>query len=141
MKLVVMLLAIVALVGCTRTMDVAMMSGTSGEIIRGELKGDGNGSGTMMVSFKGQQCKGPASRIASDEKTIVGNSLTTSNGQSIGTLSATTISGDATVKALLSCPDGSGIRCVLKGRNLNGGGECRTDDGQIFEVVVSRKSN
>ena len=128
MKLVAIFLAIVALVGCARTMDVAMMSGTSGEIIRGELEGDGSRSGTMMVSFKGQKCKGPAGRIASDEKTVIGNSLTSTNGQSIGILSATTISGDATVKALLSCPDGSGIRCVLKGRNLNGGGECRTDN-------------
>ena len=129
---------VLSLMGCAATMNVAMMSRTSGESFQGELRGDGRGSGSMIVNFRGQQCSRPATRIASDEKTVVGSAWSVnSGGQSIGTLAAATISGDATMKALLSCPNGKGMRCVLKGRDLHGGGECTTDDGQIFDVIVS----
>ncbi|MBB4196281.1 hypothetical protein GGD83_000052 [Rhodoblastus sphagnicola] len=121
----------------------------------------------MSVNFRGQQCVGPASRIASDEKKIVGNAGTNNSatavtnviiGQQTGPISydtraadpvdsfnqglqagalAKATMGDATVKALLSCPNGKGIRCVLKGRDLHGGGECSTDDGQAFDIIVT----
>ena len=136
------LFAVGCLGSCGGAMEVAMMSRSSGESFRGELLGDGSGSGSMTVNFHGQQCSGPATRVATDSKTVVGSAWSFSNtGQSVGTMAAATEVGDSTVRALLSCADGRGLRCTLKGRDLHGGGECSTDDGQVFDILVNRKSS
>jgi hypothetical protein len=119
-------------------MNVAMMSRDTGESFHGELYGDGSGSGRMTVTMNGVNCSGPASRVASDQRTIIASSFGYNNkGTTASSFGTATISGDTTVTALLSCSDGKGMRCEFKGQNLHGGGTCTINDGRTFDFIVS----
>ncbi len=121
-------------------MDVSMMARDSGESFRGELYGDGSGGGKMTVTMNSVNCSGPASRVASNQATVVGTTWGYNiKGAASSTVSAATISGDVTVKALLSCSDGKGMHCDFTGQNLHGGGICTMNDGKTFDIVVLPK--
>jgi hypothetical protein len=44
------------------------------------------------------------------------------------------------MKALLTAPDGSGLRCDFKSSQASGGGVCRDDKGREYDVQVRRVS-
>lgn len=140
MKRIAFVISVVVLNGCAATMDVTMMARDSGTAYRGELRGDGSGAGTMSVDLQNAKCSGPASRVSSNERSVVGSAFVYgAGGFSSNAFATATISGDATVRALLTCDNGKGLRCELTGRNGNGGGVCANDSGRIFDVVISRK--
>jgi len=139
MKSIFSVVLILLLTGCAATMNLTMMPRDSGASYRGELHGDGSGSGTMTVDFDGTKCTGPASRVSSSQSTAVGSSVGYSNGQTSSAFAAATIDGDSKVKALLTCSDGKGLRCEFTGRDAHGGGICTTDAGRVFDVIVARQ--
>lgn len=94
----------------------------------------------MTVDFQGVKCTGPASRVSSTQSTVIGSSVGYNrNGITSGALATATIDGDSTVKALLTCSDGKGLRCELTGRDAHGGGICTTDSGRVFDVIAARQ--
>ena len=136
----ILLLALIALAGCASPMAVTMMPRDSGAAFQGQLIPAGSGSGSMTASIDGVSCSGPAARVASNESfgfsTLYG---TNSRGQAVSALGTTATSGDVTVKAIMSCSDGKGLRCDITGRDGAGGGICVNDAGKVFDVVVTRK--
>ena len=138
-KKLIALLAI-ALAGCASPMAVTMMPRDSGASFQGQLIPTGSGSGSMTATIGSVICSGPAARVSSNESfgfsTLYG---TNSRGQAVNALSTTSTSGDATIKAIMSCSNGTGMRCDITGRDGSGGGVCVDDAGKVFDVVVTRK--
>lgn len=139
LRIILVLLAYL-LAGCSTTMNVTLMQRDSGNVHRGFLNGDGSGSGSMSVDFGERNCSGPAARASSNETFEVASVYgTTNRGNNVSGTATSFKAGDTTVKALLSCSDGKGLRCELTGRNLSGTGICVDDSGKVFDVVVTRK--
>lgn len=127
-------LALAALLsGCS--MNVTLMPRDSGSVYRGELTSSGNGSGSMKVDLAGRSCTGPASRVASGESVGV---ISTFGGRGAG-VGTVVSSGDARVMALLTCSDGTGLRCEFTGRDGQGGGVCVDDARRVYDVLISQR--
>jgi hypothetical protein len=126
----------VTLVGCA--FNVTMMPRDSGGVYTGHIEGIG-GAGTMTMAMGPAICTGPVVKVASGAIFGFANTFGTVAGRSFrGTTTATT-SGDSHLKALLSCGNGSGLRCDLTSTGGAGGGICVDDTGRVYDAVVTRK--
>lgn len=128
-----LLLALLPLAGCA--MNVTMMPRDSGKTYAGELNPSGGGGGSMSMTIGEDKCTGPAARVASNQTF---GFLTTygKGGSSFGTVAT---DGDVSVKAVMSCPSGRGLRCDLTGQSGTGGGICVDDQAKVYDVVFMRK--
>ena len=138
--LIILISSCVVFTGCAVSLKLTLMPRDSGKIYIGQLDGDGMGSGTATIDVDGVICSGPVVRVSSSEVTAIGSTLGSVSGRNF---SSTSIgvggSGDTTIKVLLSCNDGSGIRCELSGQNRRGGGVCVDDKGRNFDVLANPK--
>ena len=138
--LIILISSCVVFTGCAVSLKLTLMPRDSGKIYIGQLDGDGMGSGIATIDVDGVICSGPVVRVSSSEVTTIGSTLGSVSGRNF---SSTSIgvggSGDTTIKALLSCNDGSGIRCELSGQNRRGGGVCVDDKGRNFDVLANPK--
>lgn len=93
----------------------------------------------MTAMIDSVSCSGPAARVSSNESfgfsTLYG---TNNRGKTVNAMETTNTTGDVTIKAIMSCSDGRGLRCDITGRNGSGGGICINDSGKVFDVVVTR---
>lgn len=138
MKICLAIVAAAALSGCAY--NVSLMPRDSGRVYTGSLESGGGPSGTMTVSLEGDTCTGPAARVASNESFGFVSAYGRSSTGQFGTASANTYqSGDATVKAIMSCKSGKGLRCDLTGRGASGGGVCLDDAGKVYDVIATRR--
>jgi hypothetical protein len=94
------------------TLNMQLMSRDTGTMHNGSLKGFG-GTGTLSVQIDEKRCEGSYA-----------GSTDTSKGQ-------------MTIKALLPCSDGTGLRCELVGANFKGVGVCIDSDGRAFDVITN----
>lgn len=133
-----LILLATVLAGCAAPMKVTMMPRGSGEIYTGQFSGTSNGQGTIAVQIGDLSCSGPAARVASTETTSTAYIPSMTPGVA-GLMALRHADGDSTVKAILSCSDGTGMRCDLVGRDRSGGGTCANDAGRIFDVIVTDK--
>lgn len=122
-----------ALTGCA--MNVTMMSRDSGKPYSGELLPNGNGGGSMNVTTEHGKCSGAASRVSSND------SFGLVSTYAVGRPGIATVvtDGDVSVKALMTCTDGTGLRCEIVGRSGSGGGICVDSASKLFDVIVQRK--
>jgi len=118
--------------GCALQMQV--MPRDSGTIYKGSVQGNGFGSGTMSVTLGDRTCSGSFSRGASNDSFGFFQSYGNKGTASVG--SVQTYGGTATVKALMSCSDGTGLRCDFVGGGGTGTGICVDSKGQVFDVLV-----
>jgi hypothetical protein len=126
-----------ALSACT--FDATLMARDSGRTYKGELSGGAAGSGTMTVTIDGTTYSGPAARVASNDTFGFASAYGwNSHGGTSTALGTSYTAGDVTVKALLSSPDGRGLRCDLVGRYPTGGGICVDDDKHVYDVILVR---
>lgn len=120
--------------------NATLMARDSGHVYHGELDGNGMGAGTMTVDLGGTVYQGPAVRVASNDTfgfaSTYGFNNHAGSATSFGSFFA---EGDKTVKALMSSPDGRGLRCDIVGRSHGGGGICVDDGGKVYDVVLVRK--
>lgn len=125
------------LAGCSY--DATLMSRDSGRTYSGVMKGK-MGTGTMTVNIDDVVYTGPAVRVGSND-TFGFASAYGSNSRGVSTTAfANSYSvGDRFVKALLSSPDGHGLRCDLRGSGRSGGGICVDDGGKIYDVLLVRE--
>lgn len=138
MRLCVAVAATIALAGCAY--NVTLMPRDSGQTFTGELQGGGGGSGTMTVRLNGVTCTGPAARVASNQSFGFINTYgRNSAGMTATRTSTVSVDGDATVKAILSCTNSTGLRCEMTGRGATGGGICLDDSGRVFDILAVRK--
>lgn len=131
-------LAPVALLAGCAAFNVTLMPRDSGKTYSGEMEGRG-GRGTMTMAMDGVSCTGPVAKVGSNETFGLINSFgTNSRGGFSSGLSTITTTGDVHLKAILSCSDGSGLRCDLTGRG-SGGGVCVDDKGRVFDALAVPK--
>ena len=138
------LLALAALAGCATVTNYQLtaMPRDSGKLYSGTAQDNGSTEGPISITL--------------DDKTYTGSWVQTRPGQTQGYVSGGYgaapgwhgggwaaggfISMDnpqgAASKALLTAPDGSGLRCDFKSGQGSGGGECRDDKGRIYDVQV-----
>lgn len=131
------ILAVVALTACSMT--VTMMPRDSGRLYTGQVTGAGGGSGTMTVALDGMSCTGPIVAVASNQTFgFFSAHGTNTRGTGVSTFGTTATSGDTFAKAILSCVNGSGLRCDVSGQAGKGGGICVDDSGRVYDVLMQR---
>lgn len=133
----VLWIAPLLLAGCAY--NVTLMPRDSGKTYTGTLQA-GNGHGTMTMAMEGVSCTGPVARVGSNETFGFANSFgTNSRGGFSSGFSTIAAAGDVHAKAMLSCSDGSGLRCDITGRPGSAGGVCQDDKGRLFDAIAVLK--
>ena len=136
--LIALAFACLACAGCA--FNVTLMPRDSGKVYTGEMSGPGNGTGTMTVKMDGEDvCTGPFAKVASNESVGFANTfLANSRGKTANAFTTSSMSGDITIKAIMSCTSGKGLRCEMTGR-VGGGGICTDDAGRVFDALAVMK--
>jgi len=125
-----------ALMACTTvpTLTMKLMSRDDGTIYTGTVNGNGRGSGTMSVTVGDKSCSGLFARGASNDSFGFFTTYGAKGAGSVGTVQSS--GGTSTVKALMSCSDGKGIRCDFVGGGMTGTGICVDSTGHVFDAIV-----
>ncbi|QDX81852.1 hypothetical protein B9N43_11675 [Denitratisoma sp. DHT3] len=129
-------LALAALLaGCASQSQVQLMGRDSGKIYGGLVQSDGYGASILSVTIEGVGYSGPMIRTASSDS--YGFIETYSYGRRHSQFGAIQSYGDSTAyKALLTSPDGKGLRCDLSsGGGGQGGGVCVDDQSRSYDLV------
>lgn len=132
-KLVIVLATLLS--GCAY--NVTLMPRDSGKTFAGTIQA-GAGHGTMSMAMGEVTCTGPIARVASDD--TFGFATTygvNSRGRASSSFSTIAAMGDVHAKAMLSCSDGSGLRCDISGRGNSAGGICADDKGRVFDAIAT----
>lgn len=124
------------LAGCA--FNVTLMPRDSGTTYTGHMEGSG-GTGTLSIAMDARSCTGPVAKVASGETFGFANTFGTAGGRSFAGLSTMATAGDSQFKAILSCNDGTGLRCDLTSTGGAGGGICLDDKGRVYDALVTRK--
>lgn len=137
-KLILCASVCAALTGCAY--NLTLMPRDSGKTYSGTLESNGTGGGTMQLQLDNDTCSGPVARVASNESFGFANTYGFNNrGTTANSFTTGYKSGDVSVKALLTCSSGHGIRCDLTGRGTSGGGICVDDAGHVFDVLATTR--
>ena len=119
--------------------QITLMPRDSGKTYSGTMEGSG-GSGTATITIGSTTYTGPAVRVASNDTfgfaSVYGSN---SRGTSASAYGTSYSAGDKYVKAILSSPDGRGLRCDFVGRGRTGGGICVDDNKTVYDVVIVMK--
>lgn len=98
------------------------------------------GSGAASIDIDGVICAGAVARVSSSEVTRISSTIGAFGGRNF---SPSTIgvagTGDTAVKILLSCTNGTGLRCELSGQDRRGSGYCVDDKGKQYDVLATPK--
>jgi hypothetical protein len=130
------LVAALALAGCATRYDLTVMPQDSGKLYSGFADESGSGEGHISITIEDKTYSGtwletqPAMTTGyvsggfANRRSGLGSFITMDNPQG------------SESKALLSAPDGSGLRCDFKAGQGRGGGMCRDDKGRLYDVQV-----
>jgi hypothetical protein len=130
------LIAALALAGCATSYELTVMPQDSGKLYSGTADENASGEGRISITI--------------ENKTYTGTWVETQPSQTTGYVSGgvglrrggfgsfvtmdNPQGGEA--KALLTAPDGSGLRCDFRSGYGRGGGMCRDDKGRQFDVQI-----
>jgi len=89
----------------------------------------------MTVNLENRTCSGRFSRGASNDSFGFFQSYGSNGSSSFGTTQ--TIGSTSTVKSLMSCTDGTGLRCDFVGGGGTGTGICVDNKEQVYDVLVN----
>jgi hypothetical protein len=133
-------IAAAGLAGCASTYQLTLMPRDSGKTYGGVMEGLSSGQGAISVTIEGKTYNGTwvESAPATTTGWVGGGMGYGYRGWGWGgggTIHMDTPGGGA-AKALLAAPDGSGLRCDLRGTRSGGGGECRDDKGKEYDVQI-----
>jgi len=136
----IIIAAALALGGCTTvSYQLSLMPRDSGKLYQGVAEGVSGGEGRVSITIEDKTYSGTWVATISDRSYGyvwgggyagrgyyggLGGSITMDNPQG----------GES--KALLSAPDGSGLRCDFRGTWGQGGGVCRDDRGREYDVQL-----
>ena len=129
----VLLGAIVATLISGCSYSAQLMSRDTGKIYKGEIQSNGNGTGTMTAYIDDRTCTGKFVKAASGDSF----GLVQSFGAKGFSTSTVQSSGSGQYKALLTCNDGTGLRCDVSGEQ-SGGGVCADNKNRIYDMIYSR---
>ncbi len=129
-----------ALTGCASTVQLTLMPRDSGKLYHGTADGSGD-EGRIAVTIEDKAYVGtwvqttPARTTGYVTGGTGGYGYGWRGGWGLGSYSADNPQGGE-AKALLTAPDGSGLRCDLRGSWGRGGGLCRDDRGREYDVQI-----
>ena len=130
------LIAALALAGCATSYELTVMPQDSGKLYSGTAEENANGEGRISITIENKTYTG--TWIETQPSTATGYVSGGFGFRRGGLGSFITIDnpqgGEA--KALLTAPDGSGLRCDFKSGGTRGGGVCRDDKGRLYDVQI-----
>jgi hypothetical protein len=145
MKRTVLIAAALALQGCAATYDLTLMPRDSGKTYAGTVVDDASGEGRVAITIEGKAYTGTwvQSAPASTRGWVTGGMGWGRRGGFGGLGTTITLENPQgnEAKALLSAPDGSGLRCDFKSGQGRGFGLCRDDGGREYDVQIRPASN
>ncbi len=124
--------------GCASTVQLTLMPRDSGRLYHGTAD-DGGSEGRIAITIDDKAYAGTwvEAAPARTTGTVAGGAWGGwgRRGWGLGTVSVDNPEGGL-YKALLTAPDGSGLRCDLRGGYGHGGGTCRDDKGREYDVQI-----
>ncbi len=137
--LAVALTAALGLAGCATTYQLSLMPRDRGVIYTGVAEDRGGGEGPISVAIDGKTYAGTWVQSTPDRTNAYvmgGFGWGWRHGGALGTIVTADNPRGGEAKALLSAPDGSGLRCDLRISGGRGDGVCRDDHGRIYDVQI-----
>jgi len=132
--------AALVLAGCATSYELALMPHDRGVIYTGAAQDTGSGQGPISVTIEGKTYSGTFVQATPDRTYgYVSGGWGWGGWHPWGGLGATVSVENpqgAQAKALMSAPDGSGLRCDLRMGYGYGDGMCRDDRGRIYDVQI-----
>ena len=139
MRIVVTVIAALALTGCATTYQMSLMPRDSGKIYSGVVTDTGAGQGPISVTIEGKTYNGSWVQSTPDRTTayVTGGFGWGRRGfGGLGSLITIDNPNGAEGKALLTSSDGAGLRCDFRSGHSTGGGVCRDDRGREYDVQM-----
>ena len=130
-------LAVLALAGCATSYELTVMPQDSGKLYSGTADENANGEGRISITIEGKTYSGTWIETQPSQTTgyVTGGFGFRRGG--LGSFVTMDNPQGSESKALLTAPDGSGLRCdFLGGQGRSGGGTCSDDKGRIFDVQI-----
>jgi hypothetical protein len=141
MKTSSILASALLLSGCASTWQLALMPRDSGKIYYGTAEDVGAGEGPIAITIENRAYRGTWVQSVPDHAhSYVGGGAVYPYGRRGGWGYGGTWIVDnplgGETKALLTSPDGAGLRCDFRGSQGFGGGLCRDDAGKEYDVQI-----
>jgi hypothetical protein len=134
------LAAALVLSGCATTYDLAVMPRDSGKLYTGIAEDNGSGEGPISITIDGKTYNGTWVQATPDRTTgYVSGGFGWGRGWrggGLGTIITMDNPQGGEAKALLTAPDGSGLRCDFRAGQGRGAGVCRDDRGKEYDVQL-----
>jgi hypothetical protein len=130
------LIAALALAGCAASYELTVMPQDSGKLYSGTADDNGNGEGRISIAIEGRTYSGTwvETQPAMTTGYVSGGFGVRRGG--LGSFITMDNPQGSESKALLTSPDGAGLRCDFKAGQGRGGGVCRDDKGRLYDVQV-----
>ena len=131
-------LATLALSGCATTYQLSVMPRDSGKMYSGTAQQHPNGDGRISIEIDGKNYAGTWVQTT-PERThgfVTGGFGWGRRGMGFGSIVSIDNPAGGEAKALLTAPDGSGLRCDFKSGHGTGGGVCKDDRGKEYDVQL-----
>jgi hypothetical protein len=128
------LIAALALAGCATSYDLTVMPQDSGKLYSGTANDTARGEGRISITIEDKTYTG--TWVETQPVQTTGYVMGGIGFRHAGTgafIAMDNPQGGAS-KALLTAPDGSGLRCDFKSGQGFGGGVCRDDRGRLYDV-------
>ena len=125
--------------GCATSYQLSLMPRDRGVIYTGSAEDNGSGEGPIAVTIEGRTYSGTWVQATPDRTNAYvtgGIGFGWRRGASLGTIVTMDNPQGGEAKALLSAPDGSGLRCDLRNGAGRGDGVCRDDQGRTYDVQI-----
>ena len=131
-----LLLATLALAGCATSYELTVMPQDSGKLYSGTAD-DNGGEGRISITMEDKTYSGTWIETQPSQTTgyVMGGGFGFRRG-GLGSFVTMDNPQGSESKALLTAPDGSGLRCDFKAGQGRGGGTCRDDKGRMYDVQV-----
>ena len=127
-----------ALMGCTSTM--ILLPRDSGTLYRGTMKSRNLNIGTVTVQLEDKTCSGSYARVGSGELygLFQGNAQSDAQPNSMSAAAYQSRKDSSAYKALMSCTDGTGLRCDVVGAGTGAGaGVCADNKGRTYDLIYT----
>ena len=140
----IILVAALALAGCASTYQLTVMPRDSGKLYSGIAEDAGSGGeGRISITIEDKTYNGTWVETQPAQATGyvtggVGWGWGWRGRGAMGTFVTIDNPQGSESKALLTAPDGSGLRCDFKSGQGRGGGVCLDDKGRAYDVQVRR---
>jgi hypothetical protein len=133
-KMLLIVLITVTLSSCAY--QAQLMPRNSGTIYNGDIQSNGNGSGTVSIDMGNKTCTGSYAKSATGDSF---GFFETYGRRSVSVGTIQTSSDNNVFKALMTCTDGTGLRCDVQGGGNTGAGICVDSKGKVYDMIYSMR--